>query len=326
MFTRRSAIAALGIGLAGAGVLADTRGAPDYDDPEDLYAALRHQPVDRIALPGGEIALVFADGAPGLDRGPIRAWARRGADAVTRYFGRFPVTHYGLLVIAEDGDAIGRATTFGYAGSATRIHVGRAADRAALARDWVLTHEMLHAAMPDLPRRALWLQEGNATYVEPIARARAGYLSEQEVWRQSLAGMPKGEPGPNERGMDGTRSWARLYWGGATFWLQAEIDIARASAERHSLQDAMREINRLSGGNSSDWTPEQLMAVGDAATRTDALSRLYTRFASGRTTTDLGALFASLGVAERGGRVILDDAAPLAGLRRKLTTPMSRPI
>ncbi|MDH7971592.1 hypothetical protein QH494_05310 [Sphingomonas sp. AR_OL41] len=321
MFTRRSAVVALGIGIAGAAIIADARAAPSYDDPDDLYQALRDQPAERIVLPGGEIALVFADGAPGLDRDRVRAWVREGADAVTRYFGRFPVKHYGLLVIAGDGDAVGHATTFGYAGSATRIYVGRSADRVAFARDWVLTHEMLHAALPDLPRRALWLQEGNATYVEPIARAQAGYLSASEVWRQSLAGMQKGEPEPNDGGMDGTRSWARLYWGGATFWLQAEIDIARASAGRHSLQDAMRAINRQSGGNSADWTPEQLMAAGDAATGTEALSRLYTRFASERATTDLGALFARLGVVERGGWVMFDDTAPLAELRRKLTRP-----
>jgi predicted metalloprotease with PDZ domain len=319
MLTRRGAIVALGIGIASATALADARATPSYDDPDDLYAALRGQPVERIVLPGGEIALVFADGAPGLDRDRIRAWVRQGADAVTRYFGRFPVKQYGLLVIAEDGDSVGHATTFGYAGSATRIHVGRSADSAAFARDWILAHEMLHAALPDLPRRALWLQEGNATYVEPIARARAGYLSAQEVWRQSLAGMPKGEPGPDDGGMDGTRSWARLYWGGATFWLRAEIDIARASSGRRSLQDAMRAVNRQSGGNSADWTPEQLMAAGDAATGTDALSRLYARFAREPTTTDLDALFARLGVADRDGQVMFDDAAPLAALRRDLT-------
>jgi predicted metalloprotease with PDZ domain len=325
VLTRRAAIAALGIGIAGATSLAGTHEAPSYDDPDDLYAALRKQPRERIALPGGEIALVFADGAPGLDRDRVRDWVRQGTDAVTGYFGRFPVKHYGLLVIADDGDNVGHGTTYGYAGSATRIHVGRSTSQIAFTRDWVLTHEMLHAALPDLPRRALWLQEGNATYIEPIARARAGGLSAEEVWRQSLIGMPKGEPRPGDGGMDGTKNWARLYWGGATFWLRAEIDIARASGGRRSLQDAMRAINRQSGGNSADWTPEQMMATGDAATGTDALSRLYARFATGRATTDMTALFASLGVADSDGQVVFDDTAPLAALRRSLTSRVHRP-
>lgn len=325
MLTRRGVIAALGTGIVGATSLAGTPEMPSYDDPDDLYAALRKQPGERIVLPGGEIALVFADGAPGLDRNRVRDWVRQGADAVTGYFGCFPVKHYGLLVIADDGDTVGRGTTYGYAGSATRIHVGRSTSQMAFTRDWVLTHEMLHAALPDLPRRALWLQEGNATYLEPLARARMGYLSAEEVWRQSLAGMPKGEPRIGDGGMDGTKSWARLYWGGATFWLRAEIDIARASGGRRSLQDAMRAINRQSGDNSADWTPEQMMAAGDAATGTNALSRLYARFAGASTTTDLSALFASLGVADRDGQVVFDDTAPLATLRRDLTSRARRP-
>ncbi|CAN5332668.1 hypothetical protein BH10PSE14_BH10PSE14_10170 [soil metagenome] len=325
MLTRRRVIAALGIGIVGATALAEAREMPSYDDPDDLYAALRNQPGERIILPGGEITLVFADAAPRLDRGLVRDWVRQGTDAVTRYFGRFPVKHYGLLVIADDGDTVGHGTTYGYAGSATRIHVGRSTSQSAFARDWVLTHEMLHAALPDLPRRALWLQEGNATYLEPVARARAGYLSAEEVWRQSLAGMPRGEPRPGDRGMDGTKSWARLYWGGATFWLRAEIDIARASGGRRSLQDAMRAISRQSGGNSADWTAEQMMAAGDAATGTNALSQLYARFAGERITTDLHALFVSLGVADRDGQVVFDDAAPFAALRRDLTSRARRP-
>ena len=164
------------------------------------------------------------------------------------YFDRYPVERHQLLVIAQPTDRVGHASTFGYAGPATRIHVGTAADAAAFARDWVLVHEMVHTALPDLPRRALWLQEGNATYIEPIARAHAGQLSEEEVWRQSLVGMPTGEPGAGDVGMDGTDAHQKLYWGGATFWLQAEIEIALRTSGRWMLRDAMRSMNRMSGG------------------------------------------------------------------------------
>ena len=40
-----------------------------YADPEEIYAAIRHQPSTPIMLGGGLIDVVFADGAPGLDRG-----------------------------------------------------------------------------------------------------------------------------------------------------------------------------------------------------------------------------------------------------------------
>ncbi|MBN9940398.1 hypothetical protein JND29_15055, partial [Listeria monocytogenes] len=85
--------------------------------------ALRGQPGQQLKIGGGTINLVFADGAPGLARAPVLAWVRTAAMALTAYFGRSPVSDYGLLVIVEPGDRVGHATTFGYAGSATRIHV-----------------------------------------------------------------------------------------------------------------------------------------------------------------------------------------------------------
>ena len=267
-----------------------------YDDPDDLYSAFRSQAHTRMDFPEGSIDVVFADGAVGVDRTKVLAWVRRSGIAVTTYFGRFPVRNLGLLIIAEDSAKIGHATTFGYAGSATRIHVGAAADDAAFARDWVLVHEMMHSALPNLPRRALWLQEGNATYVEPIARAQAGQLPVKDVWRQSVAGMPKGIPHPDDGGMDGTEEWGRLYWGGATFWLLAEVAIYQDSKGRSLLRDALRAINRRSGGNTVEWTPEQFMHVGDMATDTTALSELYARFVAKPIDVDLPGFLSQLGI------------------------------
>lgn len=317
---RRTVVLGIGAAAISAGALAGAVATPSYDDPDDMYAALRSQPGQTIRLDSGTINLVFADEAIGLDRDRVRAWIHTAAAAVTAYFGRFPVKNYGLLVIAEPGDRVGHATTFGYAGTATRIHVGIDADQDAFHRDWVLVHEMVHTALPDLPRRALWLQEGNATYVEPIARAIIGQLPTSEVWRESVVGMAKGNPRPDDAGMDGTRAWGRLYWGGAIFWLLAEIAIYRDSHGSHSLRDALRGINRQSGGNTVDWTPEQLMAAGDLATGTASLSGLYGKFASSRVDTDLPRLFDQLGVrTSAGGEISFDDKAPLADLRRRMT-------
>jgi hypothetical protein len=268
--------------------------------------------------------VVFADGAPGVDRARVLAWVRSSAIAVSTYFGRFPVPHLGLLIIAGDGDRVGHATTFGFRGSATRIHVGRMADADAFARDWVLVHEMVHLALPNLPRQNLWLQEGNATYVEPIARAQAGQLDAASVWRWSLEGMPKGQPMAGDQGLDHTATWGRTYWGGATFWLLADMSIYRRTQGRLTLRDALRAINRASGGNTAEWSADQVMTAGDAATGTDVLSRLYARMKDAPAPTDLDAVFGELGVAEVGGQIAFDDNAPLAAFRRGTTRARTR--
>ena len=298
-----------------------TSHAEDYDDPDRVYNALRIQRSTFIQRGGRTIRVVFADGAGGLDRARTLGWVARAATTVHSYFGQLPVTEYGLLVIAENGNSVGHATTFGYAGAITRIRVGTGADNAAFARDWVLVHEMLHTALPDMPRRALWLQEGNATWVEPVARAAVGQLPISEVWRQAVAGMARGEPGPDDGGMDGTTVHDRLYWGGATFWLRAEIAILEQSGRRRTLRDAMRAINRESGGNIADWKPEQMMAAGDRATGTTALSSLYQEFATRPVHTNLAGLFGRLGVVSTPSGIAFDDRAPLADIRRRITAP-----
>ena len=90
---------------------------------------------------------MFADGAPGLDRVKATSWVRAAAFALSAYFGRYAVTDYGLLVIAEPGTKIGHATTFGHTGSATRIHVGTDADDDAFRRE-VLVHEIVTQRCP----------------------------------------------------------------------------------------------------------------------------------------------------------------------------------
>jgi hypothetical protein len=301
------------------------RAAGAYEDPRTLYQALAGQPAEHIELDGGTISLVFADGAPGLERPSVRDWVRLATSAIIAYFGRFPIANYGLLVIAEDGSRIGHATTFGFGGSASRIHVGRSSDAAAFRDDWVLVHEMMHVALPDLPHHALWLQEGNATWLEPVARAQAGTLPVSEVWAQALRGMPRGEPDAGERGMDGTDRWGRLYWGGATFWLEAEVAIWEQSGGRKGLIDAMRAVAAESGGNRFTWSPERMMSVGDEACDVDALQPLYRRYANQRVAPHLVLLFDRLGIrTSAGDRLVLDPHAELAALTTRITQRQGR--
>ena len=317
--------------LMGAGALFSTSlfaaspSGRSYEEPDDMYEALRRQPGNPLDVAGGRINVVFADGAPGLDRDRVLRWVQKSARAMSTYYGRYPVRAYGLLVVATTGDRVGHATTYGYHGSATRIYVGTEADERAFNEDWILVHEMVHTSLPDLPRRALWVQEGSATWIEPVARAQAGDLAVSEVWREAFDGMPRGMPQAGSGGMDGTHEWGRVYWGGALFWLEAEIAIYQQSGRRFLLRDALRAVNRESGGNTADWSPEQMMAVGDKATGTTALSKLYEKFSSQAFDGSLADLFERLGVATNpSGGIRFDQGAELAALTRLITLPSHR--
>jgi len=317
---KRTLAAALALAVtAGVGFAAWPQ--DDYGSGDQLYAALARQPHTRLTIGGGVIDVVFADGAAGLDQARVLAWIRTSAIAVTTYFGRFPVSHVGLLVIAAPGAKIGSGTTYGFDDSAIRIHVGREAGVDAFRNDWILVHEMTHLALPRVPERSTWLLEGNATYVEPIARAQAGQLDPAAVWRWSLEGMPKGEPQVGDQGLDETATWGRTYWGGATFWLLADVRIRQATHGRLGVQDALRAINQRSGGNTARWSVDQVMAAGDAATGTHVMAQLYADMRSTPVVVDLLDLFRRLGVSETAGVVAFDETAPLAKIRRLITAP-----
>jgi hypothetical protein len=278
-------------------------------------------PDTSLSVDGGTIDLVFADGAPGLDRTLITDWIRTSAKAVSTYFGGFPVSHVRLMVIADNGRSI-NGTTFGSPqGSFIRLRVGTLADAATLKEDWVLVHEMTHLALPQLPRWALWLQEGNATYVEPIARAQAGQLGVAEVWKWTLDDMPGAQPKPGDSGLNATRDHQRIYWGGAAFWLVADVRIRERTHNRIGVQTALRAIDRASGGNTGEWTVDQLVATGDAATGGHELADLYAQMGTGGTPVDIDTLLKQLGTSVTGGNVVFDDSAPLAAIRRQITAP-----
>jgi hypothetical protein len=183
----------------------------------------------------------------------------------------------------------------------------------------MLTHEFIHLALPQLADQHDWLQEGAATYVEPIARARAGQLLPERVWAEFVLEMPNGLPGPNDHGLDNTRTWARTYWGGALFCLLADIEIRKRTDNHVGLQDALRAILEDGGTLDSRWLITDALRTGDRATGVTVLSELYQQWRAAPVQVDLPKLWQDLGVIPQGRRAVLTDNAPLAGIRNAIT-------
>ena len=210
------------------------------------YDAFDRLPKTDIEVPGGIIHVAFAPGDFTLPNEKLLNWVRMSAKAVTAYYGRFPVNSLRLLLVPVDGARIRGGTTWGYRGAAIRIPLGRDSTEDVLRRDWVMVHEMVHTALPDMPDRYAWLSEGLAVYVEPVARVQAGDLTAPEIWQAMMRDMPKGLPQAGDQGLDNTGTWGRKYWGGAMFCLLADIEIRKADQQspRPAGCDARRDRRR----------------------------------------------------------------------------------
>jgi predicted metalloprotease with PDZ domain len=299
-------------------------GAPAYeatlDDLEEApYSGFGPFETARISVPGGVVDLAIAPGERDFPTSALTAWAGRAGRAVADYYGAYPVPRVLVLMLPAGRRAIGFGTTLGNGGASIMIWVGRSATAADLERDWVLTHEMIHTAFPNMPRTQRWLEEGIATYVEPIARARAGTLSVEEMWRGLVDGLPKGMPRPGDPGLDQARTWGSTYWGGALFCFLADLQIREKTGNGRSLDDALRGINAAGGSIFVRWPLRRALDAGDRATGTHVLRDLYGKMGEAPMKVDLDDLWRRLGVVADGRDVRFDDRAPLAAVRRSIT-------
>jgi len=270
---------------------------------------------------GATLELAFLSGRDGpVVRAPVIQAMTRAAEVVARYFHRFPVQRLLVLVIPTGGDDL-HGRTLGGGGATLMLYVGSDLTPAQLQRSWVPAHELTHLAFPTVSRRQLWIAEGMATYLEPIARARAGDLSAEKVWRDLVDGLPQGEPERGDRGLDHTPTWGRIYWGGALFCMVADLEIRERTHNRRSLDDAVRAIVAAGGTLETTWPLERAFAVGDAAVGVPVLSELYGKMGGAPVAVDLDNWWRRLGIRLERGRLAFDDAAPLAAVRRAITAP-----
>ena len=283
------------------------------------YDAFGKLPTTDLEVPGGVIHVAFAPGDIALPREKVLDWVKISARAVAAYYGRYPVSELKLLIVPVNGPRVRGGTTWAYRGAAIRVLLGRDADADDLRRDWVMVHEMVHLALPDMAARHAWLSEGLAVYVEPIARVQAGDLTAAEIWQAMMRDMPKGLPEAGDRGLDNTDTWGRKYWGGAMFCLLADIEIRKATGNRLGLQDAMRGVLAAGGNHEQDWPIERVLAAADKAVGVSVLTRLHNEMGAKPVTPDLASLWRDLGLRPRGEGLEFDDTAPLAAIRKAIT-------
>jgi hypothetical protein len=245
-------------------------------------------------------------------------WVERAVAAIEAYSRRLP----------DEGGArrtCRRATDGAWpsgapARRAVSMLVGRDATRAALDRDWTLTHELVHLALPSVAERHHWLEEGSATYVEPIARALAGQKSAAAVWGEYMNDYAQGLPEAGDRGLDETPTWGRTYYGGALWCLLADVELRKRTHNRIGLRQALGAVMRAGGSIDQEWPIEQVLAVAEQESGHARLDRALpgprAHAGGGR---PAGAVARAGRGAPKGGQVVFHDDAPLAAIREAIT-------
>jgi hypothetical protein len=278
--------------------------------------------------------------APGIDAAvaggvelahdDVLPWLRAELTAIRAYYESELDDRIVVLVAPGNSDVI-RGKTLGGGGASVLVRLGTTTTTADLAADWVVAHELVHVGFPALGYEHGWFSEGLATYVEPVARARRGLVSVEQVWSDLVENAPQGLPAKGDTGLEGTDAWGRVYWGGALYFLLADLTIREQTRGRRSLDDALRAVAATGANVETRWTLEKVLDVGDRATGTRVLHDLHVRFGTSPGTVDLPALWARLGVRRSAApppSIEFDDAAPAAHFRKAITAanPVESPV
>ncbi|MCB9704733.1 MAG: hypothetical protein H6711_22860 [Myxococcales bacterium] len=322
------------------------------------YAAVGRLERDTFTVAGGSLDVAILDGPRRLSEAGLRRWLTRAGEAVATLYGALPVSDIQVLVVPTVGWG-DEPVVFGAVerggGASILLLIGGDAEDDAFVGEWVAIHELLHLGMPSIVRGDAWLPEGFVTYYTEVVRARAGLRSEVAAWAALRAGFRRGRA--DVRGdlslaeasaaMGRLHTYHWVYWGGAAIALIADVALREAGGP--TLDDALRRLHTCCAASSRRWSAAEVMAqmtgqmtgqtTGPTTRQTTrqtveldagshalapspspSLSEIAGEILPRPGFPDLKPLYRKLGADVIDEKVALDDAAPLAHLRRAIFT------
>ena len=279
----------------------------------------RTAPVD-----GSELTTVLLDGKLTMSEADAGQWIDDAAGAVAMLYGRFPVRRATIFLAPVPGAAepvFGRVLSLG--GSSVLVLTGEDSDGKRLHDDWILVHELIHLGFPTFQNEGRWLDEGMATYFEPVLRTRMGWRDKADLWRGLAREMPRGLAGKGEPlALEQRTTLDGIYWGGALFVMMADVRIREATLGKRSFDDVLRGVLEKGGDGEHVWSVEETMRVGDELTGTHVLTEMYERYALKGEAVDLEAELHALGIDRtgKGDEVTLHEDRPRSSIRRQIVS------
>jgi hypothetical protein len=279
------------------------------------FGAMRRR---EVHVAGATLEVVSLGAPVAMGDAAEARWIEAAGGCVAALFGRFPVDATVFAVPAGEADGVVFGRVMSLAGASLVLLFGGETRFESAPKDWVVVHELFHLGCPSFVGEGHWLEEGLATYYEPVLRERAGWMSEAELWAHFVREMPRGlrrEGSPvaleEREDIDST------YWGGALFALLADVNLRETSRGERSLDDVMRRELAVLGDATHSCHVADFLRTAGARPGDGALRDLYERWAVRGENPDLAALWRRLGVEPRpDGTVALREDAPLAWVRR----------
>ncbi len=290
-------------------------------------------PLDRreIHVPGGVVERVILPGGDAAGRARLDRYAEHSLCLLQAAYGRLPVRHLQMLLVPLPGRQ--RAVLFGqvYRGGLGGIQLLVDPERpwSEFADNWIAPHEFTHLMHPYLGDDSRWLSEGLASYQQNAILARAGLISATTAWTKLLAGFDRGRdrelqatlPEASEN-MHRADAYMPVYWGGAAFWLEAEL--ALIEQKQINLDQVLARFRGCCLPASEDWSGPRFLAALDRLSGSSVFTETARNYWHRRGFPDLDATLQRLGIELQDKRLELDPDPAKTALRNRLLRASKR--
>ena len=241
------------------------------------FTAFGKRKAQRVDLTGGSVDVYVFPGNRRATDESIAAWAKQSGLSLDHIFGHFPMKHAAIFVVPMAGaDSVGYGVMVPTGGGTIAVLLGEDTDdRSLLVDDWVLVHEMFHLGVPSFRHGETWLNEGLATYYEPLARTRAGFISADSYWKTLAKDMPRGVR--SDVPLPEAHDFQRIYWGGAFLSMWADVEIRRRTNGKYSLDDGLRALLADGGDAMTVYSISMIGHIVDQAVTVPVFSELMAK-------------------------------------------------
>jgi hypothetical protein len=290
-----------------------------HEIPVATYFAFGKLEEKRLDVSGATLEVVKLDGKLDSSFDELSQWIQASAEAVRDFYRGFPVPRATVFVVPAAGrDDVVFGKVLPESQPGIGLVVGQRATRKKLYADWILVHELFHLGFPSFFEEGKWLDEGLATYYEPIIRVRSGLYTEREMWDEAEKSMPQGLPAYTRDGLEKADDFRGIYWGGALACFEADVEARKRQLDR-GLEVGLRALRDAGGSASEVWAMSDALRTVDDALGSPTLGRIAALHAQSGSPFDLAGLLRDLGVTRAPDRSLkLDDSAPLAAIRRAM--------
>ncbi|MEH6593082.1 MAG: hypothetical protein V7746_22625 [Halioglobus sp.] len=255
-------------------------------------------------------------------------WLDSSTDALISVYGRLPRSNL-RIEVAPTGlfgsDAIPWAQVTRGNPDTIKFYIDAKASEKDLVNHWTSYHELSHLLIPYRGWGDMWFSEGLASYYQNLLQVRAGVIDEQTMWQKLHDGFDRGLD--NRRpdltlaelspAMRENRSFMRVYWSGAWYFLKADVELRKNSGGTITLDSVLSELNKCC--RDQPMSARQMVNALDSIAESTLFSELFDTTRASRAIPPVADLLSELGIASEGGTVSFIPDHPGTDLRRSIS-------